>query len=190
MIPRLSIPRLIAAVCLLAAIPCRADAHEGLRNVTLLLIRHADKPDTGDGLSPAGEARAGAYVAYFENFQFDSKPVKIEAIFAAADSRSSQRPRRTVEPLAHALGLPVNASIRDDDHSALVNLLHARHEGKNILVCWHHGKMPDLLHELGANPDTLLPEGKWPSDTYNWVIVLRYGADGRLKDARRIEENF
>ena len=30
----------------------------------IVVIRHAEKPDTGDGLAPAGEARANAYVDF------------------------------------------------------------------------------------------------------------------------------
>ena len=62
---------------LLAATPALAKHHHhhdgddsissGLANVTLLVVRHAEKPtDAGDrGLSPAGEARAKAYANYF-----------------------------------------------------------------------------------------------------------------------------
>jgi len=36
-------------------------------NATIYLIRHAEKPPSGKGLSPAGQARANAYVQYFQN---------------------------------------------------------------------------------------------------------------------------
>ena len=39
-----------------------------LQNSVIVLIRHAEKPDAGDALSPAGEARANAYVDYFKHF--------------------------------------------------------------------------------------------------------------------------
>jgi Ketopantoate reductase PanE/ApbA len=39
------------------------------------------------------------------------------------------------------------------------------YSNKNILVCWHHGKIPELLASLGADPQKLLPpKGKWPED--------------------------
>ena len=36
-----------------------------LADSTVLLIRHAEKPDSGKGLSPMGQARADGYAAYF-----------------------------------------------------------------------------------------------------------------------------
>ena len=162
----------------------------GPKGGTLLLIRHAEKPEVGDGLTPAGEARARAYVDYFPHFKLGADTLKPDEIFAAADSRNSRRPRLTVEPLAQALKLPVNTPYKDKDFLSLANALRSGHDGRNILVCWHHGAMPELLRALGADPGTLLPDGRWPGDEYHWVIVLRYDQEGRLKDAQRVVEGF
>ena len=172
------------------AAPCEANPGRGPKDATVLIIRHAEKPDDGDGLTPAGEARAKAYVEYFRGFKFHSEPVKLDAIFAAADSKNSRRPRLTVQPLASALGLPVETRYRDKDYQGLAAELGERYNGRNVLVCWHHGVMLELLHAMGADPDTLLPGGKWPGDEYNWVVVLHYDQDGHLKDAQRIDEQL
>ncbi len=172
-----------------ATCPIIAEA-TGLKQATILIIRHAEKPDDGEGLAPAGEARAKAYVEYFKNFQLHSEPLKLDAIFAAADSRESHRPRLTVEPLAQAIGLAVNASYKNKDFQALATELKTHHEGKHILICWHHGEMSALLQALGADPNALLPGGRWPGDKYDWVIELRYDHEGNLKDARRIDEGI
>jgi hypothetical protein len=37
-----------------------------LHNSVIVIIRHAEKPADGDGLAPAGEARANAYVDLFQ----------------------------------------------------------------------------------------------------------------------------
>ena len=132
---------------------------DGLSNATVLLIRHAEKPEEGTGLTPTGEARAKAYAQYFNPLKLQSETLKLDAIFATADSKHSHRPRSTVEPLAQALGLSVNTSYKDDDYQSLVNALRARNEGKHVLVCWHHGMLPELLQALGADPNTLLPGG-------------------------------
>ena len=169
---------------------CEVKPGTGPKNTTVLIIRHAEKPDDGDGLTPAGEARAKAYAEYFRDFKFHSEPVKLDAIFAAADSKNSRRPRLTVEPLARALGLAVNTSYRDKEVQPLASELEAHDSGKNVLVCWHHGAMIELLRAMGADPETLLPGGKWPGDEYHWVVVLRYDAEGRLKDAEKIDEQL
>ena len=156
----------------------------------MLLIRHADKADNGDGLSPAGVARAHAYIDYFKNFKLGSMPVKLDAIFASADSTSSHRPRLTVEPLAQALGLAVDTSFKNKEYQRLVDSLRAGQGSKSILVCWHHGELPALLHALDADPNALLPDGRWPEDEYRWVIALHYGHEGQLLTAQRISEGF
>jgi hypothetical protein len=46
-----------------------------LQRAVIVTIRHAEKPDTGDGLSPAGDARANAYVDYFKHFTVNSNSI-------------------------------------------------------------------------------------------------------------------
>lgn len=74
----------------------------GLADVTLLVVRHAEKPSAeGDAdLSPAGAARTEAYATYFRHFALDGKPIHLEALIASSDSKESARPRLTLEPLA------------------------------------------------------------------------------------------
>jgi hypothetical protein len=33
---------------------------------------------------------------------------------------------------------------------------------------------------LGAAPETLLPNGKWPRDVYDWVIMVSFDENGRV----------
>lgn len=182
--------RVLAAAFISLTAFCSAAAGAGLKDATLLLIRHAEKPDAGVGLALAGEARAVAYADYFRNFHFHSEPVKFDAVFAAADSTESQRPRLTITPAAKALGLSVNTNYKNKDYQGRVNELFARHEGRHVLICWHQGEIPALLRALGADPDALLPGGRWPRDEYDWAVVLRYDRDGRLKDVERIDEGL
>jgi hypothetical protein len=48
-------------------------------------------------------------------------------------------------------------------------------------VCWHHGKIPELLASLGADPQKLLPpKGKWPEDVFGWFVRVEYDQNGNL----------
>src|SRR4051812_6839108 len=76
-----------------------------LSNATILIIRHAEKPEHGTGLSPEGEARAQAYARYFQSFRVKAEPLRLDYLVAADDSEHSQRSRLTLEPLAGAIGL-------------------------------------------------------------------------------------
>ena len=72
------------------------------KNTNILMIRHAEKPDSGSDLAVAGQERAQAYVVYFRNYSINSSLVKLDYLFAAANSSASQRPQLTIQPLAAA----------------------------------------------------------------------------------------
>jgi hypothetical protein len=70
--------------------------------------------------------------------------------------------------------------------------LRTNYQGKVILVCWHHGQIPAVLRALGADPATLLPNGKWPRDVYDWVIMTSFDENGHLipGTTKRINEHL
>lgn len=161
-------------------------------NSTVLLIRHGEKPESGTGLSPAGQARAQAYVAYFQNYSIDGTPIRLKYLFATADSDDSHRPRLTITPLAKALGLEIDDKHADKDYGKVAHdlLTHPKYDGADVLVCWHHGEMLDLAAALGATADVLPPSAnwpaKWPGEVFGWVMQLHYGGDGKLVPAQTL----
>ena len=161
-----------------------------LKNAVVLIIRHAEKPDEGNGLSAAGEARAMAYVSYFKNFKIEGQPLKLDCLFAAADSKASHRPRLTLEPTGKALGLGINDRFKAGDFQGLADEIKSQPHGQTILIAWHHGQIPSLLRALGADPDQVIPNRKWPDDVFGWLIQLRYDSDGRLVEVKRIDEKL
>jgi hypothetical protein len=162
----------------------------GLNGATVLIIRHAEKGNKGSDLSKAGEKRAKAYVGYFSNFTVDLKPIKLDCLFATADSKQSHRARLTIEPLSKALGLPINASFENTQTKELAASLQTNSPNRNILICWHHGEIPQLVAALGAKSKTLFAGNKWPDEVYDWVIYLRYDAQGNLVETKRINEGL
>ncbi len=157
------------------------------RNTNILLIRHAEKPTKGAGLSVAGEERAQAYVVYFQNFSIDSQPVKLDHIFSSADSSASQRPRLTVTPLSQALGLPISSDYADKQYKEFAASLlgDATYNDSTLLVCWHHGEILKLASALGAKASKLPKSAdwpaKWPGEVFGWVLQLCYDAEGGLR---------
>lgn len=150
-----------------------------LANAVVLVIRHAEKPESGEGLTPTGEARAKAYVGYFKSLKIDGKTFHIDHIFATADSKNSHRERLTVEPLGKALGLPLDLRYKNKGYGEMVKDIKSHSFGKGILICWHHGNIPSLVAEFGA-PATLFSGGKWPSETFDWIVELKFDAKGEL----------
>jgi broad specificity phosphatase PhoE len=183
---------LLAAFLLSSSLALAVCAQEGPKDAVVLIIRHGEKPKVGPYLSPAGEQRAESYARYFQEFTVDSERLTPDSIFAAQDSKASQRPRLTVEPFAKAAGLQVDARFASNHPAELVATLHATEQGKRILICWHHGDIPNLLQALGATPEDVLPHGRWPDSVYDWVILLRYDQEGHVipGSVRRIEEHL
>ena len=154
-------------------------------NTTILIIRHAEKPEpeSGDpGLSSAGQARAQAYRAYFKKYIFNSQPTKLDYLFAAADRHKSHRPRLTLEPLAQELGLTINSDYKYDDPEKLAAaiLKKAKYDDSRILICWEHKEMPNLIRALGVDPAKLLPQSIWPENIFGWTLQIAYDANGNL----------
>lgn len=165
-----------------------ATAQNALANTTVLIVRHAEKPKVGNSLTPQGFARAEAYTHYFAPFELDGKPLQINALYAGHDSADSMRPRLTLEPLSHTLHLPLNTDFMTNDPAALADFLRTQPHGDHVLIAWRHKKIPALVEALGGDPAQLLPSLPWPDDVYDWVLVLRYDAQGKLAGEQRIQE--
>ena len=158
------------------------------KSATLLVIRHAEKSGDADdtGLTSAGQARAQAYVVYFQRLMVDSVRVAAPSwLIAKADEAESRRARLTLEPLAAALGLPIDTDLREEQTRQLAQRLRedSRYDGATTLVCWSHKHLPALAKALGA-PKSLLPD-EWPEDVFDWLLQLDYDAEGALASATR-----
>ena len=183
---------LFIAVFFASTLAIAAESQSGPKDVVVLIIRHAEDADSGDGISPLGERRAEAYKNYFLNFAVDSKRLEPDVVLAAKDSKKSHRPRLTVEPFAKAAKLKIDTRFGNYQSDELAADLRASQRGKVILISWRHGNIPALLRALGANPASLLPRGKWPDPVFDWVIMLSYDQDGRLipESTNRINEHL
>jgi hypothetical protein len=162
-----------------------------MAGVTILIVRHAEKPASGPDLSPAGGARAAAYARYFNPFNGrDGESFTPDLLIASTDTTKSDRPELTLKPLSAAIGLPIDTHFANHQEKALAEALRSTAHGKHILIAWHHGRIAKLIHALGADPDAVLPGGNWPGSVYDWVVELSFDSNGRLTDARKIMENL
>ena len=165
-------------LCGMLALPAPAPAKDkekdkgdkGLKNAVVLVIRHGEKPDKGQELSKAGKERAQAYVKYFENYTVDSQPFKPDYLFAAADSKDSQRPRLTLEPFSQAVGLKIDARFECTKNQELADAIKKKPAGKQYLICWHHTEIPHLLSALRADPGSVQDDQRkdWQAVRYSF----------------------
>jgi len=149
-----------------------------LASSTVLLVRHAEKPVRGKGLSPMGQARAEGYAAYFPSLPLNRPGY--DFLFAASDSHASHRPRLTLTPLADRIGLKVETPYADKNYDAFADLLlgPGDYAGKNIVICWHHGEILQLAKRLlrGTKlpPEADWPEPPWPPEVFGWLLWISY----------------
>ena len=151
-----------------------------LKNATVLIIRHAEKPKTGKHLSPVGFIRAQAYVGFFKSLKVNSHLVTLDHLFAAPESKHSDRCHETLLPLSNALHLKIHSTFDISESQELAEKVQRSYSGETVLICWHHGGIPDLLRAFGAKPKALVPGGEWPDDVFGWLIVLRYDQNGKI----------
>lgn len=182
---------LVAATSGSGAAPLPAGTN-GLRDATVLIIRHAEKTTSGDKLSPQGEQRAAAYPAYFQKYQIGGRPVRFDRLFATANSKGSQRPLLTIAPLGKALNLPIDQRFANKQFPDLAREVKEHCSGQTVLISWHHGKIAALIAALGGDPAKLLPGGEWPAEQFAWVIQLRFDHEGHLVEGetRRVAEKL
>jgi hypothetical protein len=146
----------------------------------VIIIRHGEKPgnpatdNDADGidLSTKGYERAGALAPYIPD-TFGAP----DFLFAAQASKHSNRPVETITPLSVRLGIEIDCKHADDEYQKLADdiLGNAKYAGKRILICWHHGKIPELTAALGGVP----PFSPWPGYIFDRVWKIEYPAAGR-----------
>ena len=157
------------------------------KNTNILMVRHAEKPDSGKRLSVAGQERAHAYAVYFQNYMLNGTLLKLSYTFATADSSQSQRPRLTMEPLANAMGMEIDARYQENDYQKVADeiLQNSKYHQSNILICWHHGEILELAAALEVDATKLPPQSHWPSppwpgEVFGWLPQVCYDADGNV----------
>lgn len=193
---RMLLPRLLAAaviaVSVLALSYAQDSAAPGLRNVTVLIVRHAEKPEVGRELNARGEQRAAAYADYFASLKLDGQTLTPQRLIATADSAESIRPRQTLIPLSQRLQLPIEQPYANGDYDKLVAQLRKSNQAQTVLIAWHHGHINKLIAAFGGDGPALIGQPKWPVDVYDWLIVLRFDDKGQLIQSRsqKVQEHL
>jgi phosphohistidine phosphatase SixA len=151
----------------------------------ILVMRHAEKPDDPDDpdLTKEGEARA-IKLATFIPQQFGEP----DFIFASAITRHSARPYETVQPLAKATSIGIDATVADNDYGALAKALLTKdkYADKLVVVCWHHGNIPPLMRYLGATAGSY--PNPWDHKVFNLILQVEFS--GGSVSVKQVTEPF
>ncbi len=157
--------------------------------VTLLMIRHGEKPFNGDqgvdaqgnanpdGLIPKGWERAGTLVTLFapNNTTLTSTLPSPDALVTPTYPMPVHRPSLTLLPLSQRLGKTILSEYAvDADPTMIVRSLLAMNPHV-VLVCWEHHHLVNLVGAMAhiefiAN-QTDIPTS-WPDDRFD--VIWRF----------------
>ena len=164
----------------------------------IILIRHAEKPEAGAGLSPQGFKRADALVKFFKSEPAVRRYGDPAAIFAAAPKNedSSIRSIQTVTPLAKALGIQIDSSFMCGQTNKLARAImeNPAYNGCMVLICWQHERLIDAAQAFveynNSSPAVFnsIPL-EWPSETFDraWILDL---VDGKVVSFKNIPQRL
>lgn len=188
--------------------PHPVDPPRPARDLTILLIRHAEKPDREHpgldeelrpdrkSLTARGWDRARKLPALFGPYVgTDGRPeLPLPATVFAAGSHGpaggARRLAQTVAPLAEQLGLTVRTTHGKTEERALTRatITTAR---SPVLICWQHSHIPAVVRALGAeDAGPVPPPAHWPPHRYDLVWVLTYDARAGRWGFREVDQGL
>ncbi|SDG89397.1 histidine phosphatase family protein [Mucilaginibacter gossypii] len=151
------------------------------KNLKLVIIRHAEKPDVGDNLSCAGFNRSLKL------------PEVLKAKFGLPDhiyvpamhqGKSTARVRmfQTISPFAAKYNLSVNSNFEEEDDNGVAKELTSK-KG-TILIVWEHNQIKPLLKALGMKVKDL----EWPDSDFDsiWIVTFKKGKPSLTMDREGI----
>lgn len=155
----------------------------------VIIIRHGEKPATGDNLNVKGQERATALVPYFLNNPALTQYGTPVAIYAAGSHKNATtRPIQTCTPIAQALGIPVQATYTKKEYESLAQdiLNNPQYSGKTVLICWEHKMIPFLTNALGVQP---MP-APWPGKVFDRTLVITFKPNGQIASFQNLPQKL
>ena len=145
----------------------------------VVIIRHAEKPVTGNNVNQQGCERAFLLPDFFHLNptvnQFGS-PVAFYGARPTAKG-GSIRSLETIAPTASSYGMQIQASFdkTQPTQAAQAILSNPAYNGKTVVMAWEHGAIPGLAQAFGL---TLTPTLQvWPDAVFDeaWVLDFTSG---------------
>jgi hypothetical protein len=130
----------------------------------VVIIRHGEKPDSGNNLSCKGLNRALALPAVLDTVTGKPDYTYVPTI-KVGKKTSSDRMFQTVTPFAVKKNLNINSSFKEDNTTGAANDVLLK--TGMVLMVWEHSNIPPLAKALGV-PGKL----KWHGKDFDsiWII--------------------
>ncbi len=145
----------------------------------IIILRHSEKdPVTAQLVNPQGLERAAALAYYLTSTPYLLNFGPISAVFSSRQIDQSDRiiPRtiETMMPVAEFLQLPIHSPFNGYQTEEMASFImnSPKYNGKNIVICWNHSSIINLLSAFGY----LWPfnTSKYPDCRFDFVFVLTF----------------
>jgi len=161
----------------------------------VILLRHAEKPEPVEGshLSEQGFARARALAIYFKSNPDAIRFGKVAGLYAVRPESAdgSVRSIETLAPTARVLDLTLHSDFTKLEVTALTKeiLSSPAYDGRTVVVCWEHKRIPEIARALGASD----APSQWDGKVYDRLWYLKIDSMGKVEfqdRAQGVTENL
>jgi len=137
-------------------------------NPKVVIIRHGEKPKSGDNLSCQGENRALRLPAVLHK-KFGKPDYTYVPALKLGESTNHARMFQTVVPFAVKYDLTLNSKFAESDVAGVAKDV-LTHTGL-VLVVWEHSQIPSLVAALGVSQPPA-----WKKEDFDSIWVVSYAA--------------
>jgi len=150
------------------------------KKVRVVIIRHGEKPETGDNLSCQGMNRALQLPEVLYQ-KFDIPDYVYVPLLKCSTSTSSARMFQTITPFAIKHNLVVNSEFDEKDYkNVAADVLQKK---GTVLMVWEHSAIPHIAHRLGLTESLSSDDNDFDSI---WIIDFPNGEALLTKDKEGI----
>ena len=154
---------MISAVCCNKNLSAQFD----VKPLTVVIIRHAEKPKLGDNLNCQGLNRSQLLPAVIKS-KFGVPDFTYVPALGLDSVTKHARMFETITPCAVKYNLTINSRFSGKDSSGLVSDIMKRNG--TVLVVWDHKSILPILHSLGIHD----PSYAWNDDDYDSIWIIRF----------------
>jgi hypothetical protein len=139
-------------------------------DLTIVIVRHGEKPDEGDNLSCQGQNRALALPAVLMS-KFGKPTYTYVPSLSLGKSTKHARMFQTITPLAVQQNLQLDSRFAEDDAQGIAEEVLKR--SGLVLLVWEHSQIERVATAIGVNNPP-----KWRGEDFDsiWIITVRSGS--------------
>ena len=149
---------------------CFAQVNDGKPLQKVVIIRHGEKPETGENLSCQGLNRS-IQLANVLYAKFKIPDYIFVPSIKTGKSTGQIRMYQTITPFAVKYNLNIDTKYMVNDAPGLAASILKK--SGTILVVWEHNNIPQIVQALGVKDYSL----KWKGDDFDsiWIITFKNG---------------